>query len=180
MAKRCLGVAHVVGVCSSRNADFARECGADDVYAYDRESLEDYLTRHPRWAGRFDLIFDTIGDDQYWRIAAPRLLSPTGRFTTAAPPPSRPGLAGEDVGPLAGLALMARMAWRQATHPYRLITALFSRLPVSEAMPRIADWLGQGLLTPHRAAAFPLERIARAHALSETGRVVGKISIVMD
>ena len=47
IAKRGLGAALVVGVCSSRNEEFVRKCGADDVVAYDRTSIESICEHHP-------------------------------------------------------------------------------------------------------------------------------------
>ncbi len=86
IAKRGLGAALVVGVCSSRNEDFVRACGADAVVAYDRTPIETIAREHPEWKGTFDLIFDTVGIDTAWTILAPQLLSATGRFVAAAIP----------------------------------------------------------------------------------------------
>jgi NADPH:quinone reductase-like Zn-dependent oxidoreductase len=98
IAKRGMGAAVVVGVCSSKNEEFARACGADDVVAYDRTPLESITSAHPEWEGSFDLIFDAVGLDKAWTDLAPRLLSRKGRFVGAALPQLADGRAGEDAG----------------------------------------------------------------------------------
>jgi NADPH:quinone reductase-like Zn-dependent oxidoreductase len=47
--------AHVTAVCSSRNADFVKQLGADEVLAYDKENIH----QHP---GKYDLVIDTHGN----------------------------------------------------------------------------------------------------------------------
>jgi NADPH:quinone reductase-like Zn-dependent oxidoreductase len=179
MARHALGASFVVGVCSSRNADFAKTCGADVVVAHDQVAVDEIADRFPEWANSFDLIFDTIGIDTYFTQVAPRLLKPKGRFVTAAVPPSKPGRPGEDVGLLSGLALAAKLITRQVRGRYRIIAGLLGDLPSHEGMPILARWLGTGKVRPHRAASFPLQDIAEAHRLSETGKTVGKISILV-
>ena len=75
IAKRGMGAAFVVGVCSSKNEEFVRKCGADDVIAYDRTPIESIASHHPEWERSFDLIFDAVGIDKAWTVLAPRLLS---------------------------------------------------------------------------------------------------------
>jgi NADPH:quinone reductase-like Zn-dependent oxidoreductase len=106
MAKRCLGASLVVGVCSSRNSDFAGRCGADEVIEHDRIGVAEVGPLHPDWGRSFDLMFDTIGIDAYYTLLAPRLLRRGGAFVAAALPPPRPGKAEEDVGLREGVALV--------------------------------------------------------------------------
>lgn len=47
--------AKVTAICSGRNVDFVKSLGADNVIAYDTENIHKYT-------GKFDLIFDTIGN----------------------------------------------------------------------------------------------------------------------
>jgi NADPH:quinone reductase-like Zn-dependent oxidoreductase len=47
--------AKVTGVCSSRNIDFVKGLGADEVIAYDKESIYKH-------SGKYDLIVDTNGN----------------------------------------------------------------------------------------------------------------------
>jgi NADPH:quinone reductase-like Zn-dependent oxidoreductase len=52
--------AHVVATCSSRNADFVRSLGADEVIPYDKTAFEDALSG-------LDVVFDTMGGDVHRR-----------------------------------------------------------------------------------------------------------------
>lgn len=177
MARHALGASLVVGVCSSRNAEFAKACGAHEVIAHDKVRVAEIAKCYPQWTNSFDLIFDTIGIDTYFTKLARRLLKPSGRFVTAALPQSADGRPGEDVNLLGGIVMGTRLLWRHATGRYRLITGLLGGLPSQEGVPAIAQWLKEGKLRPHQSASFPLSQIAEAHRLSETGKTVGKISI---
>jgi NADPH:quinone reductase-like Zn-dependent oxidoreductase len=179
MARQALGAAFVVGVCSSRNAEFARDCGAHAVIAHDQVGVAEIANQHRDWLGTFDLIFDTIGVDAYYTQLAPQLLKAGGRFVTAALPQRAGGGPGEDVDFLGGIALGTRLLARHATGRYRLITGLLTGLPGQEGMPALAAWLAEGKLKPRQAAQLPLTAMAEAHRLSETGRTVGKISITV-
>jgi NADPH:quinone reductase-like Zn-dependent oxidoreductase len=142
VTKRCLGAALVVGVCSSRNTDFVRACGADEVVPYDRTPIQAIADAYPAWAGTFDLIFDAVGIDQSWTVLAPRLLTQDGRFVAAALPQSADGRAGEDVGLLGAIATAVRLALRRMTGRYRLHlrvhgrSSLQGRLCIAGAMDR--------------------------------------------
>ena len=47
-----------------------------------------------------------------------------------------------------------------------------------EAIPFVADLAARGEFEVEIAASYPLERVAEAHALSETGHVRGKIVLI--
>ena len=129
IAKRGMGAAFVVGVCSSKNEEFVRQCGADDVVAYDRTPFESIASHRQEWQGSFDLIFDAVGLDKAWTVLAPWLLSRDGRFVGAALPQSADGRAGEDVGVIGGLATVARLALRRIGGRYRFIYGFMGDLP---------------------------------------------------
>jgi NADPH:quinone reductase-like Zn-dependent oxidoreductase len=179
IAKRCLGAALVVGVCSSRNEDFVRECGADEVVAYDRVPIESLASSHPEWKGTFGLIFDAVGIDKAWTVLAPWLLREDGRFVGAALPQLPDGRAGEDVGLLGGLATASRLALRRMGGRYRFIYGFMGDLPSKEGFPSLVGWLAAGKLAPRLTATYSLDQLADAHRASETGRTVGKISVVL-
>ena len=179
IAKRCLGAALVVGVCSSRNADFARACGADDVVAYDRTPIETIADAQPAWAGTFDLIFDTVGIDHAWTILAPRLLAKDGRFVAVALPQSADGRPGEDAGILEGFATAVRLALRRMGGRYRFIYGFMGDLPCKEGHASLVRWIAERKVAVNLAASYTLDQLADAHRASETGRTIGKISVVI-
>ena len=179
IAKRYMGAALVVGVCSSRNEEFVRQCGADEVVAYDRLPIEGIAGAHPEWGGRFDLIFDAVGIDTAWTVVAPWLLKQDGRFVGAALPQLPDGRAGEDVGLVGGLATAIRLAARGVGGRYRFIYGFMGDLPSKQGFPSLVQWAAEGKVAPKLAATYALEQLADAHRESETGRTVGKISVVI-
>ena len=179
IAKRGMGAAFVVGVCSSKNEDFVRKCGADDVVAYDRTSIESIASQHPEWQGRFDLIFDAVGLDKAWTVLAPRLLSTDGRFVGAALPQSADGRAGEDVGVIGGLATAGRLALRRMGGRYRFIYGFMGDLPSKRGFSSLVQWIAEEKVAAKLAATYSLDQLADAHRASETSRTVGKISVVI-
>jgi NADPH:quinone reductase-like Zn-dependent oxidoreductase len=179
IAKRGMGAAFVVGVCSSKNEEFVRQCGADNVIAYDRMPFESIAGHHPEWQGSFDLIFDTVGLDKAWTALAPRLLSTDGRFVGAALPQLSDGRAGEDVRLIGGLATAGRLALRRTGGRYRFIYGFMGDLPSKQGFLSLVQWIGEGKVTVKLAASYSLDQLADAHRASETGRTVGKISVVI-
>jgi NADPH:quinone reductase-like Zn-dependent oxidoreductase len=179
IANRCLDAALVVGVCSSRNEDFVRQCGADEVIAYDRVPVEHMASARPEWKGSFDLIFDAVGIDKAWTVFAPRLLRQDGRFVGAALPQLSDGRAGEDVGLIGGLATAIRLALRRMGGRYRFIYGFMGDLPSKQGFPSLVKWVAEGKVAPKLTATYSLDQLADAHRASETGRTVGKISVVI-
>jgi len=179
IAKRCLGAALVAGVCSSRNADFARACGADEVVPYDRTPIETIADAYPTWAGTFDLILDTVGIDRAWTVLAPRLLAKDGRFVAAALPQSADGRAGEDAGLVEGMATGVRLALRRMGGRYRFIYGFMGDLPCKQGYASLVQWIAEGKVAVKLAASYTLDQLAEAHRASETGRTIGKISVVI-
>jgi NADPH:quinone reductase-like Zn-dependent oxidoreductase len=183
MAKYGLGAKYVVGVCSSKNAAFAHAHGADKVLAHDKVSIEQIPKLYPEWEGTFDLILDAVGIDAYYTVVAPKLLKPEGRFVAAALPSSAPGKAGEDVGMRDGAVLAAKLAYRRFRGDYRLIAGLLGGLlgglPSKKGFSAIVNWMAEGKLEAHVAATYELNHIAEAHRASESGRTVGKISVLI-
>jgi NADPH:quinone reductase-like Zn-dependent oxidoreductase len=181
VAKHGMGAALVVGVCSSRNAEFVRQCGADEVIVYDRTPLKEILSAHPEWEGRFDLIFDAVGLDNVWTDLAPRLLTKQGRFVAAATPQLPDGRSGEDVGAIQGLATLVRFTLRRLGGRYRFINGMLDDHNVfgKREYSSLVQWIAEGKVAAKLTVTYPLERLADAHRVSETGRTVGKISIVI-
>jgi len=179
IAKRCVGAALVAGVCSSKNEKFVYQCGADDVLAYDRIPTERIANVRPEWKGSFDLILDAVGIDKAWTVLAPQLLAKDGRFVGAALPQLPGGRAGEDVGLIGGLTTAIRLAVRAMGGRYRFIYGFMGDLPTKTGFQSLVQWMAEGKIAPKLAASYRLDELADAHRLSETGRTVGKISVVI-
>jgi NADPH:quinone reductase-like Zn-dependent oxidoreductase len=179
IAKRAIGAAFVVGVCSGKNEEFVLNCGADQVIAYDRTAIESIASQHPDWQGSFDLIFDTVGLDKAWTVLAPWLLSRNGRFVAAAVPQLVGGRAGEDAGIIGGLATLIRFTLRRMGGRYRFIYGFMNDVFSKPGFASLVQWVSEGKVGAKVAATYSLKQLADAHRASETGRTVGKISVVI-
>jgi NADPH:quinone reductase-like Zn-dependent oxidoreductase len=179
IAKRGVGAAFVVGVCSGKNEEFVLDCGADHVIAYDRTAIESIASQHPDWHGSFDLIFDTVGLDKAWILLAPWLLSRNGRFVAAAVPQLAGGRAGEDVGLIGGVTTVIRSTLRQMGGRYQFIYGFTNDVFSKQGFSSLVQWVSDGKVTAKLATTYSLEQLEDAHRASETGRTVGKISVVI-
>jgi NADPH:quinone reductase-like Zn-dependent oxidoreductase len=89
------------------------------------------------------------------------------------------GRAGEDVGLIGGLATATRLALRRMGGRYRFIYGFLGDLPSKHGFPLLVKWVEEGRVTPKLAVTYSLDQLADAHRASETGRTVGKISVVI-
>ncbi len=59
------------------------------------------------------------------------------------------------------------------------LSFLFDRNELlGEAMVDLLKWLAEGKLRPPQVTAFPLEEVARAHQLIESGQSIGKLVLI--
>ncbi|HEV2844123.1 MAG TPA: NAD(P)-dependent alcohol dehydrogenase, partial [Thermoanaerobaculia bacterium] len=147
--------AKVTGVTSGRNLDFVRGLGAHEVIDYEEE---DFVSRDETW----DVIFDVVANSNY-RECEPVLSEKGGIYVTTGFYPRLPiEMAMTALGGLFGQSQRAR----NIVVKHRAEDLVF--------LERLAN---QGRLRPEVQEVFPLDRIAQAHDLSETGRVRGKIAV---
>jgi NADPH:quinone reductase-like Zn-dependent oxidoreductase len=147
--------ARVTGVASGRNLEFVRSLGAQDVINYEDE---DFISRDETW----DVIFDAIGNSSY-RDCEPVLAEKGGIYVTTGFYPRLPiEMTITTLGGLFGQGQRARSI------------VVKHRAEDLMMLERLAN---QGRLRPEIQEVFPLERIAQAHDLSESGRVRGKIAV---
>lgn len=140
----------VTGVCHSSNQDLAMKLGCDRVLPYDTQPFT--LDKE-----RYHLIFDATGKYGYFDCR-PRL-KPNGIMVSTLP--------------LFSIMLMHAASilspWRKGKFvPVAAKTA---------DLKSLADLCEAEKLKPHVDHVFPLEKMAEAHALSETEKVRGKIAI---
>jgi NADPH:quinone reductase-like Zn-dependent oxidoreductase len=146
--------AHVVGVCSERNAAFVRELGADEVVDYARD---DFTRRDDR----FDVVFDAAGASSF--SATRPLLAEAGCYVSTA------GTAAAAAGTVVAGAL-ARLTSRQRA--IALVLRAGSRL-----FERLAALAREGALRAHVERAIGLDEVADALAAMETGHGRGKVVV---
>ena len=142
--------AHVIGTASGKKHDLLRRLGADETIDYRTEDFTETATD-------IDVVLDTLGGDTAMRSL--RTLAPGGIAVSTVP-----------VGPDDFTTEATRLGVR----------ALRMLVDSSHAdLTAIAGLVDAGQLRPEIAATFPLEDIAAAHRLGETGRTTGKIVVTM-
>ncbi|SJM51453.1 Bifunctional protein: zinc-containing alcohol dehydrogenase; quinone oxidoreductase (NADPH:quinone reductase); Similar to arginate lyase [Actinomycetales bacterium JB111] len=143
--------AYVIGTASGPKHDFLRELGVDEAIDYREVDFSEEVRD-------VDVVLDTIGRDTSTRSL--RTLR-SGGIVVSILPIGRPDFYEE------ADALGVR-AVRMLVDSSRADLASITRL------------VDDGRLRPTIAETFPLEQIADAHRLGETGRTTGKIVVTMD
>jgi NADPH:quinone reductase-like Zn-dependent oxidoreductase len=137
--------ADVTGVCSARNVELVTSLGADRVIDYSGEDFS-------QSGERYDVIMDTVGNAPYSRARSS--LRPGGRFLMV-------------IGDLKQMI--------QAGFQKNVVgsAAKESELFTSEAYRLLLELADTGVLKPVIDTTFPLEKVAEAHALVDTGHKRG-------
>lgn len=143
--------AYVIGTASEPKHDFLRSLGVDEVIDYRTHDFVEV-------AKDIDAVLDTIGNDTSTRSLL--TLRPGGVAVSILP------IGSED---------FYREAERLGVRAVRMLVDS-SRADLAS----IAELAKAGQLRATIAETFPLDRIADAHRLGETGRTTGKIVITME
>jgi NADPH:quinone reductase-like Zn-dependent oxidoreductase len=141
--------AHVIGTASTRNHEFLRGLGADELIDYHADDFAATVRDA-------DVVLDCVGGDYPARSL--RTLRRGGVLISLLP--IQPGVAAE----AERLGIRAEVLLVEADHA---------------GLTAIADLVDQGRLRPVIAGTFPLANAAKAHALGETGHVAGKLVLTM-
>ena len=147
--------AEVAATASARNLPFLWELGADRAIDYRQE---DWATED----GSYATVFDAVGASSFAE-AEPVLAEDGGVYVTTLPGPA---------AFLAGLKSTASRLWGAKKRARWIVTR-----PRAADLETLGNWAGRGQLRPAIERVFPLEEIARAHELSEGGRVRGKLVV---
>lgn len=142
--------ANVVAICSAKNADFAREIGADQIFDYSRTPLN--ATNRS-----YDVVFDAYGKLGFEQ--AEPVLAKDGRYVTTLPNPG----------------VMLRAIWLHWTSHQRIIAASVRTKPQDYA--DLERLLRAGQLKPHIGKTVPLSKAAEAYQAAERGGTPGKLVI---
>ncbi len=149
--------AWVTGVCSGRNAEFARMLGCHRVIDYERESFA-------TGGARYDLVFDAIGREPPVRCRG--VLAPGGSHVTTVPRREALRRAAADL-------ILGRL-------PGRLPTRLVLVRSSGRDLSALAGMVTAGRLSTRIEKVWPLDRVAEALAASRTGRTRGKLVLRID
>jgi NADPH:quinone reductase-like Zn-dependent oxidoreductase len=141
----------VVAVCSGANAALVRGLGADVVLDYtERDALE-----QARAHGPYQVVVDCVGS--YAGAGCRSLLQPGGRHVI---------VSGDSIGAVA-----------QLFAPPFSSKAVLGR-PDRERLSHVVAAVAAGKLKLNVARRFALAEAEQAHALSQTGRVTGKLVLL--
>jgi NADPH:quinone reductase-like Zn-dependent oxidoreductase len=175
-----LAGARVIGTANPRHHDAVRALGAVPV-DYRAPDLADRVRAHA--PGGVDAVFDHVGGPGITDSFG--LLAPGGTLVSYGTAATR-DVAGNPHLPV--LLLFARLAWwdllpnRRRAHFYNIWAgrrrrAAF-RARLTADLGRVLGLLAEGGLAPQVAARVPLERVAEAVELAESGTVTGKVVLV--
>ncbi len=149
--------AQVTGVCSTKNLDFVRSLGADDVIDY---TAGDFT----KGEGEYDLVYQLGGT--YSARQLRRIMARTGTLVQAM------GDGGPILGPiptiLTGLAM----------NPFISQTVkMFTAVETREVLDEIREMIEAGRLRPRVDRTFPLAETGKAIEVVESGSPQGKVAI---
>jgi NADPH:quinone reductase-like Zn-dependent oxidoreductase len=155
--------AYVAATASTRNQGLLRELGADQPIDYTKEQISEIRPK-------FDLVLDGVGQNVWG--ASFRALKFGGRLVTLTIPiPEQP--AGKTRFFATALAGVVGGSGRGLMGGKRLL--LTQVKPRGGDLEKISVLIEAGKIKPMIEKVFPLEQIAEAHRLSETGHVRGKL-----
>lgn len=149
--------AKVTAVCSTRNVDFVRRLGADSVIDYQQTDLH-------QCGERFDIIFDTIGEET---VVSCRALLQQGACLVSTATSARNAVAS------VGSRALARL------RPSTIRSGTLLALPRGRDVETIRRMVEADQLRIHIDKQYPLEAIQDAIAYSQAGRTRGKIAILI-
>ena len=143
--------AEVTGVCSAANVALVRSLGADHVIDY---ACRDFT----RGAAGYDLIMDNVGNAPYARVR--HLLKPGGRFLMV-------------IGDLPQMLAAARQKG--------VVTSRDEKATINaHYFQQLMEMAAAGQIRAVIDRSFPLEQIADAHRLVDTGHKRGSVVLTID
>ncbi|WPP49730.1 NAD(P)-dependent alcohol dehydrogenase [Catalinimonas niigatensis] len=143
--------AKVTAVCSSKNIDFVKTLGADQVIAYDKENIHDHH-------GKYDLIIDTHGNLFYSDYKRMGRRGVTVGFTT--------------------LGHMISLLLKRAISKFPLNQ--FTAEANTKDLETLASLIQKGKITIHIEKTYPYQQIPEAIGYIEAMRTRGKVAMVWE
>jgi len=143
--------AKVTGVCSSRNVEFVKSLGADEVIAYDKENIQQHNVK-------YDLVIDTNGNlshDDFKRMGRRGIII---GFTT--------------------MGHMLSVALKKPFSKFPLTQFTASANP--KDLETLASLVQSGKIKVHIEKTYPFEKIPEAIGYIEAMRTRGKVAMVWE
>lgn len=160
--------AYVAATASTRNVDFLKELGVDEVVDYTKEEFDEKLRD-------FDVVLESLGPDIARRSLA--VLAKGGILTSINTGlPAATERYGPNLGALVvGVRMLGNALGARLFHGKRFTTVV--RAADGGTLAELGKLVDAGKIRPVVAQVFPLERIAEAHVAQESGRTRGKLAI---
>jgi NADPH:quinone reductase-like Zn-dependent oxidoreductase len=159
--------AEVFTTCSARNHELVRSLGADTVIDYTTTAFEDVLSD-------LDIVLDALGHEAQQR-ALPLVKRGGLLASIVSGLPENTARYGPELGVLAtglGIAKLRLAGLRRGVAARTVV-----RKSDGEQLAAIGALVEAGAIRPVIDQVFPLDAIADAHRLGETGRIRGKVVI---
>lgn len=170
----CAAGCVVWGTCSARNRDYVQSLGATALDY--NTSFETQLDPHS-----FDLVFDSVGGDEYYRrsqVLLSRGCGRGGQYITAVGPVLHGGSEEVTYGQMLGTAftLGPRMVGNVfASQKYKLYLGF-----ETEVLDKVSAMISTGQLSIRRdPEEFTLESLEKAHVKCETNHTNGKLLVLV-
>lgn len=163
LAKVC-GAKVYATVANSEKAEIVRQLGADEVINYHQESVESFVNQHTDGKG-FDIVFDTVGDDNLQNAFQAAALNGTVISTVS--------LSTQDLTLLHAKGLSLHLV-------FMLIPMLHNigRSNHGEILTQLAQLVDEGKIHPLLdSKSFKFNEIAAAHHYAESGKAIGKVTL---
>ena len=143
---------HVTGVCSAKNASYAKSIGVDCIIDYNKENI---LAKK----NTYDLFFDAVANTSFKE--AKHTLKSNGEYVSSIPSFQNLVLA-----PIFNLISRKKnkKLWVK---------------PDAENLRSLSTLIENKIVKPTIEKVYPIEDIINAHRHSETGTVVGKIALTI-
>ncbi len=143
--------AEVVAVCSGKNIDLVKGFGAQQVIDYEKEDF----TRLPV---QFDIVLDAVAKSSPAQCS--RIIKPGGTYITTLPTPG--------------------VIFRQITNLLRSRKAFgIICKPGGKDLDVLSKLMEEGKIRPYIDKKYTLGQVVEAHHYIETGRVRGKLVIIL-
>ena len=148
----------VTGVCSTTNLELVKSLGADKVIDYTKGDFT-------QTGQTYDVIFDAVGKSSFPRCSGS--LKHGGIYLTTFPT----------------LAILLQMLWTAKIGSKKAIIAFTGLRPANEKAKDLVflkELVEAGKVRPVIDRCYPLEQIAEAHRLVETGHKKGNVVVTME
>jgi alcohol dehydrogenase len=163
---------HVATTTSTRNMEWVRSLGADEVI--------DYTTRDYRKELKdFDIVLDSLGGAS--RIESMKVLKPGGKIVSIVGKPDRPFAIRMKLGfLLTTLITLIDLKHQRAARKHKVIYYYWLMRPDGETLSGITPFLESGKIRVFIEEIYPLNRALEALKHVEKGRTRGKVVISTD